>query len=429
MIKKKVLELFQNKFVRVSGTNGVITLLKTGVSLFSNKIIALVIGAAGIGIVGQLQNVMTIIMLISSGGFNQGLTKYISQEKEDEESLNKFIGTAFFATLFLSVVTGIVTAILSTYISTTIFGDRKYFSVIVVFALTLFFYNLNNLLIAIINGFQFYKRFFKINITTTIVSMVMSVGLVLLFNVYGALLAIVLSQSVVCLITYWMVKNDKWIAAFSYKYFSKDNLKLLLKFTSITIFSSILWPIVGIVIRTYVIKYISVQEAGFWEATTKLNVYIVNLAVGSFAVYLLPRLAEIKDPGILKREVKDVFKIIIPVTLLGFGTLYLFRDLVIRLLYTAEFLKVGDYLGLQMVGSFFWMCKMVPMNLLLAKGKTNLYLTFEIVFCLVYVLLAIIFIPMYGVQGIQLSFAVYNFLYFIVNLIAMNRYLKTDGQQ
>lgn len=414
----------QNTFVKVSGANGIITVAKSIFTIISNKVVAAVIGTSGIAMVGQLQSFISIITMVSNGGFNQGLTKYVAEYKDDSKNIKEYIGTAFIVASILSTFVGILILIFSNVISQYIFTTNAYFSILIIFAITLLTYNLNALLLAIINGFQKYKQYFKINITTTFVGFILTLTLVLLFKEYGALLAIVLSQSIVFVFAYFFIRKDSWISAFSYKYFNKEKLNLLFKYTAITVISGIIWPVVAMVIRTYVIRNISVNEAGLWQATRNLNDYIVNISIGSFSVYLLPKLSSITDKNELKRELINIYKVIIPVSLLGFSLLYIFRDYAVLLLYSEKFLKVSEYLLLQMVGSFFWMCKVPVMNLILAKGLTTIFIVYELIFAVMYIILVTIFVPKYQVQGIQLSFAIYNFLYFVSNLLFIRRYIK-----
>lgn len=416
--------ILKNNFIRVSGANGLITFGKSMLTIISNKVVATLVGTSGIAMVGQLQSFISIVTLLSNGGFNQGITKYLAEQKNEQKNVKEFVGTAFVVSLILSTLVGFIILIFSRVISLNIFSTKSYFSILAVFAVTLFFYNLNALILAIVNGFQLYKQYFKINITTTIVGFLLTITLVLLLKEYGVLLAIVLSQSIVCIFAYFYIKNDYWIAAFSFKYFNKEKLYLLLKYSLITILAAVIWPIVSMIIRTYVIRNISTQEAGLWEATRNINDYIVNIAIGSFSVYLLPKLSSILDKKELKKELINIYKIIIPVTLFGCCLLYFLRDYAVLLLYSKAFLKVGHYLLLQMVGSFFWMCKVPVMNYMLAKGHTTIYLVNELIFATMYIVLAIILIPKFQVQGIQMSFAIYNFIYLIVNVYLIGKFLK-----
>ena len=417
-------KLLKNNFIRVSGANGLITIGKSIFSIVSNKVVALIIGTSGIAMIGQLQNFISIVTLLSNGGFNQGLTKYIAEQKGDKKNVKEFIGTAFVVATILSSFFGLLILIFSHSISLRIFTKGSYFWILIVFALTILFYNLNALILAIINGFQHYKQYFKINITTTFAGFILTVSLVLLFKEYGALLAIILSQSIVFIFAYFYIKKDYWIVAFSFKYFNKTKLKLLLKYTAITVLTAVIWPVVDMIIRTYVIHNISIQEAGLWQATRNLNDYIVFFAVGSFSVYLLPKLSSVTDKDELQKELISIYKIIIPVTIIGSLMLYLLRDYVVILLYSKDFLKVGNYLLFQMVGSFLWICKVPVLNYMLAKGHTTILLVNELIFATMYIVLAIILIPKFQVQGIQMSFAIYNFIYLITNIFLIRRFLN-----
>lgn len=416
--------ILRNKFVKVSSANGIITIAKSLLTIIANKVVATIIGTTGIAMVGQLQNFISIITLFSNGGFNQGLTKYIAEDTNEEKTILDFIGTAFIITFAVTLLTAFIILIFSNTIAFKIFSNPRYTSIIIIFACTLIFYNLNSLILAIVNGFQLYRQYFKISITTTAVGTLLTISLVILFKEYGALLAIVLSQSIVCLFAYLYIKTSFWLKAFSFKYYNKEKLLLLLKYTAVTVSTAIIWPIVALIIRTYVIDNISAHEAGLWQATRNINDFIVTIAVGSFSVYLLPKLSSITDKQLLKSELIGIYKIIIPITLVGFLTIYLLREYIILLLYTKEFVKVGHYLLLQMIGSFFWMCKVPIMNYMLAKGKTKIYLINELSFAFLYVVLCTLFIPLYKVQGIQLSFAIYNFLYFVVNIFLVRKFLR-----
>lgn len=414
----------ENTFIRVSSLNGIITIAKSALAIFLNKVIATLTGTSGTAMVGQLQNLISIVTLASNGGFNQGLTKYIAENKSNESQIKEFVITSFLLTSILSLVAGSILYSLSGTISQNLFSNNEYKSIVIVFAVTLIFYNLNSLMMAIINGFQDYKFYFQVNLVSAIASFLLSVILVLIYNELGALLSLVLSQSIVFIFIYFPFRQRILFKSLKISYFNKTKAQLLFKYTTMTLLTAIIWPLVSIVLRTHIINHISKAEAGYWQATRNLNDYIVNIAIGSFSVYLLPRLATLTDNHQLKKELIGIYKVIIPISLIAFIILYIFRETVILILYTKDFLKVGDYLLLQMVGSFFWMCKVPIMNFLLSKGHTQLLIKNEIGYAVMYILLCFLFIPNLKVQGIQLSFAIYNFSYLVTNIILIRKYLK-----
>lgn len=239
----------QNKFIKVSGANGIISIIKAFLIIISNKVVAIIVGASGVAIIGQLQSFVTLVTQLSNGGFNSGLTKYIAENRNNKKEVMEFIGTSFIVTFTLSSFAAFLILIFSKTISLKIFNTSLYITILMIFAFTLFFYNLISLIYAIVNGFQSYRQYFKINITTTLAGFLLILTLVLFFKEYGALLAIVLSQSIGCLFAYIYIKKDYWVNALSFRFFKKEKLLLLLKYSLITIFVAIAWPIVELIIR------------------------------------------------------------------------------------------------------------------------------------------------------------------------------------
>lgn len=417
--------LSNNTFIRVSSVNGLIAIAKAFIIIISNKVVAGVIGPPGIALVGQMQNFITITAMVSSGGFKQGLTKYVAEDISDEQKISEIIGTAFSFTVLLTAISSTFIIIFSQDISQLIFKSDLYFSVFIVMAFALPFYNLNDMVVAIVNGFQLYKLYFQINITITLIGFILTVGLVIWLKDYGALLALVLTQSIVFFITFFFIRKKYWVKAFSSVFYKKHRLSFLFKYTLLSLVSALIWPIVNIIIRTYVMTYISSKDAGIWQAAQNINSYITSIAIGSFSVYLIPKLSATLDREMLRRELLNIYKVIIPISLIGFVVVYELRDFIIIMLYSREFIETGNYLLFQMIGTFFWICKIPVLNYMLAKGLTKEILISELAFATLYILLCLYLVPLYHIQGIQLSFGIYNFIYLIVNIILIRGYLKS----
>ncbi len=137
----------------------------------SVKVVAAVIGPAGVALLGQLNNFAQILMSVSNGGINAGITKYTSEFSNDEKEYILYLGTGFWITVILSVITSIVICIGAGYFSSNILHDIKYKSVFYVFGVTLLLYALNSLLTAVINGFKEYKKYVVANIIGSLVGM------------------------------------------------------------------------------------------------------------------------------------------------------------------------------------------------------------------------------------------------------------------
>ena len=96
---------------------------------------------------------------------------------------------------------------------------------------------------------------------------------------------------------------------------------------------------------------------------------------------------------------------------------------VIRLLFTPEFMPMERLFGWQMLGDFFKICSWLLAYLMLAKAKTTLYITTEIVFSLLYLVLGFLLVKVNGVVGLNQAYLINYIVYTVVMAIAFRKVL------
>src|SRR5690349_17621518 len=171
-------------------------------SFVSLKVVARIIGPPGLALVGQFLNSITIAGAFSIAGISQGVTKYVAEYYDKPDAQKRVIGNALRIVLVCTTIVSCAIMIFARPLSRYIFKTDNYVSVIVLLGATLILYSVNTILIAALNGFKSFKKYIGINITISVVGLLLSIVLVLTLGVYGALLNCVVSQSVVLLITF-----------------------------------------------------------------------------------------------------------------------------------------------------------------------------------------------------------------------------------
>lgn len=157
--------------VRVFSFTAVATLVKMLTGLISVKVVASIIGPAGVALVGQLNNFTSIAMTVSSGGINSGITKYIAEYKEDKDVVCSYLSTALRITVICSIMVGILMILFHNYLSEYIMLSSEYGYVFIIFGFTVLLYAINMMLISIVNGFKEFKRYVYINIANSILGL------------------------------------------------------------------------------------------------------------------------------------------------------------------------------------------------------------------------------------------------------------------
>lgn len=412
----------QIDLVKVFSLTAIATLVKMLTAFVSIKIVASILGPSGIALTGQLNNFASIIMALASVGINQGVTKYISENKSSKEEVRKFIGTAFKMTLFSSFFCGINLIIFSSFLSNKILNSVEYGYVFVVFGFVIIFYSLNNLLLSILNGFQLYKKFVAISIISSLIGLVFTITLVYFWELKGALISLISYQSTMFFITFWMLKRKYWIAFISFREkLAKNVAKKYFHYTLMAITTAATVPVSQLFIRSYVISNISIVDAGYWEGMNKLSSMYLMVITSSLGVYFLPKLAELNTNIELRKEIFKVYKIIMPILAVGLISIYLLRYFVVSVLFTADFAPMSSLFAYQLIGDFFKIAAWLLAFNMIAKSMTITYITTEIIASLTFVALALFFVNINGVVGITQAYMINYIVYLFIMLLIFRK--------
>ena len=388
-LKELIGRFCRSELVKVFSLSSVATLVKMLTGLISTKVVAVLIGPGGVALLGQLNNLVYIVQYLASGAINNGVVKYVSEHKGSVGKVRTLLTNALLVTVVCSLACGTAMIACHGRLSRWIMLSDEYGYIFIVFGVTVILYAFNMLLLSIVNGYREYKMFIRINVANSLAGLVFAVVLTLLYGLPGALIGATTYQSAVFFVTLYMVRRKPW-ARWSYfrGRIDRSIIRNYLKYALMTLVSIGTMPVAQILIRRYIMLDLSELEAGWWEAMNRIsNIYLLVVTT-SFSVYYLPRLSEITEPNEVRREIGKAFKVIIPLLLTGFVLVYLCRFLIIRILFTSEFLPMAKLFGWQMGSDLFKIGCYILTYVMIAKARTVVYVTAEIVFTIIYIGLA-----------------------------------------
>lgn len=416
--------LMEIDIIKVFSLNAVSTLIRMLAGIISVKVVAAIIGPAGVALIGQLNNITSILLGVANGCINSGITKYVAEYKEDKCEIRKLLSNALRITLFFTFIVALFLIILHNYLSRWIMLSDEYGYVFLIFGFTIVLYTLNALLISVLNGFREFKKYVAVNICGTFIGLIFSITLVFSFGLTGAMINAVTFQSVMFFVTLWMCRKCQWM---KYSNFSgcldPVIIRRYLGYSLMAFTTLSLGPVSQILLRGYVISEVSITEAGWWEAMNRISSMYLSVITTSFAVYYLPRLSEIKDNWELRREIFRCYKVIVPILLIATIVIYLLRHFIIWLLFTPEFYPMEGFFIWQMLGDFFKIVSWLLSYLMVAKAMTKAFITTEVIFTLFFVGLGYVFIQVNGTIGLTQAYLVNYILYLLCMVIMFRRTL------
>ena len=204
-----------------------------------------------------------------------GVVKYVAEHKSDDNQLKKTLSTIFITVLFTCLLISLGLFFFSEYLNTSIFGNQyQYAYVFKSLAVALPFYIGNIFLIATINGFGAYKKVIYVNIIGSLIGLIASVLLIWKLNTEGALLSIILTPSVLFLVSFFSINKEiKILKAIDLKFYNLSFLKNLSSYSLMALVSAVFGPMVFLAIRKYIIVNLGIEQAGFWEAMSRMSSY------------------------------------------------------------------------------------------------------------------------------------------------------------
>jgi O-antigen/teichoic acid export membrane protein len=96
----------KNLLLKMTSVNGVVISIRLLISVFVQRLLAEIVGEAGIYKIGQLRSLSQILSSITSLGVFNGVVKYVAEYKDDKPQLQRLFSTTLVFTIFGTVVTG-----------------------------------------------------------------------------------------------------------------------------------------------------------------------------------------------------------------------------------------------------------------------------------------------------------------------------------
>lgn len=416
--------------IKTSLLNGIAVFIKMLTLLGLNKILAIYVGPAGYAALGQFQNAVQMITTFASGALNTGVTKYTAEYYEDEELQHTLWRTAGSIALIGSLTTAVLVTIFNQSLAGWFLKDESLGSVFLWFAATLVLFVFNTLLLAILNGKKEIQRYVIINIVGSLFSLAVTAFMAIKLGLYGALVGLAIHQSLTFFVTLTLTYRTSW---FKFRYLfgriDKQSAKNLAKYTSMALTSAACVPLSHILIRNHLGESLGWEAAGYWEAMWRLSAAYLMLVTTTLSVYYLPKLSELQTNSEIKREIIDGYKIILPTAAACGLAIYLLRDLIIRVLFSADFVAMESLFAWQMVGDTLKIGSWILAYLMLGKAMVKLFIISEVVFAGTFYGLTVILVEKMGLEGVSLAHAVNYLIYWIVMVIFIRKSLIIKVQK
>ncbi len=410
---KKIIN--HSPLLKVTSLNSASIFIKMITGFIVTKLSAKFLGPQGIALIGNLRDLQKLVTNFGTGGLEKAIIKYGAEYKEDDENLKSFYSTILLSSASLMLVIMGFSFYFAEDINHYIFQQRNYTYIIQIFAIILPFHVFNSFLINLLKGFAEFKKVIKIEVASHFLNLGLFIILLFFLDLEGALLNLIILPLVVLIYALYQSRVFlKTVFRIKSLDFSIPLLKNLGQYALMALISSICFPVAYLGIRNYIIENFSESHAGYWDAINRITNYYMIFILSLLNLYILPKLATSKNTSEFRSIAFDFYKKIIPLFVIGLIGVYYFRELLIKVIFSEEFLPTSNLFFWQLWGDFFRVIALVLAYQFHAKRMVIHFIITDVTLALSLYVFSILFLPIMGLEGVSFAHFLAYFIYSII---------------
>jgi O-antigen/teichoic acid export membrane protein len=369
------------------------------------KVTAVYLGPAGLAIVGQLNNFLSLSTAATVNGVQTGLTKMTAERGTDLELPTDVWSTGLRLALAIAVLCGGAIAAGSYWLAGSLLLDENYWPAFVLAGVAVVGGALNGVFNGVLNGKRRMHALAIGLILSSIATLVLSVPLVYFAGVTGGLIGCALGFMLTALFSGHFVRREvgKLRIVFAGQ-FDWTIAHKLLKFYPMTLSNVVSSQLSLICVRYMLASQLGLAAAGVWQASQRLSDMYTAIIVQALSLFLMPHLSGIRDANQFRRELFGVSLKAGALAIVIAAVIYLARDLVILIVFTEKFGRMRELFAYQLLGDVL-MVACWPLRMgLVARVRVRQYISVEFATAFVFVAGTYLLLPLIGLKGAPIAY-------------------------
>jgi O-antigen/teichoic acid export membrane protein len=406
--KKQIL-----KSSSIIGGASFITIL---IGLVKVKALAVLLGPAGIGLMGLL----TTLMASGSSLFGMGLaTSGVRQLVVDGGTNEKFylVKKALFTANFLLGILAFVFFILfSSQISEFLFKSSEQVYSVYVIGFGVFITLISSSQMALLQGLRKITELAKVKVISALLATVTGLLIVFNYDEQGIPFFIITLPLATGIIAYIYTKKLPKIEPIKFRLKQlKPQWHSMITFGFVFMLTGLMSTGCQLLVRYIINLELNIEAVGYFQASWAVSMTYIGFVLGAMGADYYPRLTQIIDEkdrsNQLANDQTEIAIIIAAPVLLG---MLAFAPVVIQMLYSNEFTASIEILRWQVLGDVLKVIAWPIGFILLAKGKGKLFFCTELLWNMGYVLFIYLGVSVFGIEVTGYAFVFVYLIYLIV---------------
>ncbi|MBL4680800.1 MAG: O-antigen translocase [Pseudomonadales bacterium] len=381
------------------------------------KFAAVLIGPAGVGLVGTYQAIQGMVGTVAGLGIQQSAVRDIAKAVGKGDDLA--IGRTILSLRRICWLTGIIGMIamiaLAVPLSQYTFGSDGYALDIALLGPIIFFANIQGGQAAVLQGMRRIGDLARLTIIGAAVGTVVAVALYSFLGARGIIPSLFFIALIQLIATWHFARRVAvpkvhltWQESF---HAANSMIRLGLVF----MWNGLMVALVAYLTRSWISQELDLVAVGIFTAAFSLSGMFINFILGAMSADYYPRLTEIShDHSAMRRLVNEQTEIGLLLAVPGLLATLTFAPWIIRVFFTGEFLPAADLLQWFILGCLARVISWPLAFVMLALAKSRWFFVTETSFNLLHLAMIWVGLIIVGIEGVAIAFFCLYVLYIAV---------------
>jgi O-antigen/teichoic acid export membrane protein len=411
------------QIVKATSIFGGVQLFNIAVTIFRSKLVAVLLGAQGMGISALLVSVTTLVSAITNLGINISAVKNVAEANANNDEQRIGIVTAVLRRLIwsTSVVAALFMLIGANWLSETTFGNDDFSTAFRWLSISLLMANLSSGELVLLQGLRHLNYLAKANILGSSLGLVVSVPFYVKWGIDGIVPAMIASSAVaLCIAVYFALKVRSKRLAVNLATVVAEG-KSMIRMGFFLSVSTLVATGASYLLRIYISNSGGIEEVGLYGAGFAIINTYVGMVFTAMSTDYYPRLSSLAS---VPEKANELVNHQIEIALLILGPLLViflvFVKYAIILLYSREFIPSVSMVEWMVLAIYLKAVTWGMGFLLLAKGESQLFFYSELFANIYTLVLNILGYNLYGIPGLGISYLIAYGLSVIQNFMLIH---------
>ncbi len=407
---------------RSSAVIGGASVINMVIGIAKVKVLAVLLGPVGIGLMGMYQNIMAVASAVAGCGLGTSGVRQLAAAADDAKTVAIVRQALWTGSLVLGLAGMVFVWLLRESLAQWVFGNATYTSEVGWLGVGLLLTLIAGSQTALLQGLRRIDDLAKVSILSAIVGALAGVLAVYFLGQRGVLWFVIIAPAANVLVASYYARRLPRGPLRTDPAALREQWQALLKLGIPLMAAGLVMLLTQLVVRSIVLRELGLDASGFFQAAWAISMIYVGFVLNAMAMDYYPRLsAAISEHSRARQLVSEQAEMALLLAAPALLAMVTLAPWVIQLLYTPSFGPAADVLRWQVLGDVLKVATVPVVFVFLATGHGGIAIGIQLLWSAIYLAALALGLERFGLIMTGIGFALAYLVYYVAVVVAANR--------